>query len=142
MYHWPYCPKAGGARAGAASRALAAAILLLSPAAAIAAPQRLDCSLTVLETKAGSKQDVGAENRSIAVVFDDVAKTISVTQDGNSRALTHVTMTQMTMNGYVNDMSLGIDVSSWKIVLQTYMPEPDSMRVEYEVCRLSAKPPP
>lgn len=75
-------------------------------------------------------------------MFDDVAKTISVTQDGNSRALTYVTMTQMTMNGYVNDMSLGIDVSSWKIVLQTYMPEPDSMRVEYGVCRLSAKPPP
>ena len=137
MYHWPFRPRGRGTWC-----ALTIALLLLSPAAAIAAPQRLDCTLTVLETKAGSKQDVGVEKRSITVVFDDLAKTITVTQDGNARVLNHVTMTQMTMNGYVDDMSVGIDVSSLKIVFQTYMPEPDSMRVEYGACSSSTKSPP
>ncbi len=137
MDHRPFRPIAG-----CALGALAVSLLLLSPTGAIAAPRRLDCSLTVLETKAGSKQDVGTEHRSIVVVFDDEAKAITVTQDGSSQVLNHVTMTQMTMNGYAADMSLGIDLSSWKIVFQTYKPDPDSMRVEYGVCSLSPKPPP
>ncbi len=137
MDHRPLRPTAVGAWG-----ALAAALLPLPPAGAIAAPQRLDCSLSVVETKAGSKQDVGTEHRSIVVVFDEEAKAITVNQDGISRALNHVTMTQMTMNGYVADMSLGIDLSSWKIVFQTYMPDPESMRVEYGTCSSSTKPPP
>jgi hypothetical protein len=140
MYHRQLRPKAAGA-VGVLG-ALAAALLPLSPADAIAALQRRDCSLTVVETKAGSKQDVGAENRSIVVVFDDEAKAITVNQDGSSQVLNHVTMTQMTMNGYAADMSLGIDLSSWKIVFQTYQPDSSSMRVEYGVCSLSPKPPP
>jgi hypothetical protein len=137
MDHRPFRPIAGCTLA-----ALTAALLLASPAGAIAAPRRLDCSLTVLETKAGSKQDVGTENRSIVVMFDDEAKAITVNQDGSSQVLNHVTMTQMTMNGYAADMSLGIDLSSWKIVFQTYQPDSSSMRVEYGVCSLSPKPPP
>lgn len=135
MGHWPFCPGAVGAPV-----ALAAALLALSPAAAIAAPKRLDCSLTVRETKAGSKLDVGPENRSITVVFDKEAKALTVRQDGGARVLSNVTMTQSSMNGYVSEMSLGIDPSSWSIVLQTY--KPDSVDVEFGTCSLSAKPPP
>ncbi|MGP0088830.1 MAG: hypothetical protein ACLPKB_02555 [Xanthobacteraceae bacterium] len=118
--------------------ALAGALLLLSPAGAIAAPKRLDCNLTDFETKAGPKSDSGTEKRSITVVFDEEAKGLTVYQYGSARVLNNVTISQTSMNGYVNDISLGIDPSSWNIVFQTY--EPDTTRVEFGVCGLSAKP--
>lgn len=133
MHHRRFCPGAV-----CAAVALAAALFALSPA--IAAPKRLDCNLTVLETKAGSKLDVAPENRSITVVFDKEAKALTVRQDGGARVLGNVTMTQNSMDGYVSEMSLGIDPSSWSIVLQTY--KPDSVDVEFGACSLSAKPPP
>jgi hypothetical protein len=118
--------------------ALAAVLIAMSPASA--APRRLDCSLTVLETKAGPKLDVAAEKRAIIVVFDEQAKALTVRQDGGARALGNVTMTQSSMTGYVDEMSLGVDPSSWSVVLQTY--KPDSMDVEFGACALSAQPPP
>jgi hypothetical protein len=128
------------AEAAGALSALAAGLLLLSSAAAAAAPKRLDCSLTKLETRAGGNFDVKAESRSITVVFDDAAKTLTVYQDDSGRALNQVTMTQISMNGYVDEMSLGIDLSSWSIVLQTY--KPNSITSEFGACSQSAKPPP
>lgn len=125
--------------AGALS-ALAAAHLLLPSALAVAAPKRLDCSLTELETTVRPKYEAEAENRAIIVVFDEEARTLAVYQDGNRRVLDHVTITQISMNGYVDEISLGIDMSSWSIVLQTY--KPNSMSAEFGACSQSAKPPP
>ncbi len=118
--------------------ALAAVLFSMSPAGA--APKRLDCTLTVLETKAGLKLDVAAEKRSIIIVFDEQAKALAVRQDGGARTLSNVTMTQSSMTGYVGEMSLGVDPSSWSVVLQTY--KPDSVDVEFGTCSLSAEPPP
>jgi hypothetical protein len=84
--------------------------------------------------------DVGAEKRSIVVVFDEEAKALSVLQDGDERALGNVTMTQNSFNGYVGEMSLGVDPSSWSVVLQTY--KSDTVETEFGACSLSAKPPP
>lgn len=120
--------------------ALAAAFALLLPAGAVAGPQSLDCRLTQLETKAAAKFDVETESRPITILFDEEARALTVTQDGNARALHNVTITQSSMNGYVDDMSLGIDPSSWRIVFQTY--KPDSERIEFGACSLNAKPPP
>lgn len=125
-------------RAVDALGAFVGAFLLLSPAGAIAAPKRLDCNLTNFETKAGPKSDSGTEKRSITVVVDEEAKGLTVYQDGNARALNNVTISQTSMNGYVADISLGIDPSTWNIVFQTY--EPDTTRVEFGVCGPSAKP--
>lgn len=126
-------------RAIAGASALATA-LLLPPAVAAAAPKQLDCSLTRLETRAGPNFEVEGENRPIAVIFDDEAKSLAVSAGAGKRGLGHVTITQISMNGYVDDMSLGIDMSSWSIVLQTYKPE--AMTTEFGACRESAKPPP
>jgi len=135
MHRWWFCPRGVDALG-----AFAATLLLLSPAGAIAAPKRLDCNLTNFETKAGPKSDSGAEKRSITVVFDEEAKGLTVYQDGSARVLKNVTISQTSMNGYVDDISLGIEPSSWNIVFQTY--EPDSTRVEFGTCSLSTKPPP
>ncbi len=126
-------------KAAGALSALAAAHLLL-PSALAAAPKRLDCSLTNLETTVGPKYEAEAENRPITVVFDEEAKTLAVYQDGNRRVLDHVTITQISINGYIDEISLGIDMSSWSIVLQTY--KPNSMSAEFGACSQSAKPPP
>ncbi len=136
MHHWRF-----SARAVDVLGALAAALLLVSPFAALAAPKRLDCKLTSLETRAGPKTDVAAESRSITVVFDQDAKALTVYLDGSALALTNVTMSQIAMSGYVSGkVSLSIDPSSWSIAYQTY--KPDSTSTEFGTCSLSAKPPP
>lgn len=118
----------------------ATGLLLLSSAGAIAAPKRLDCNLTDLETKVGPNFNVEAENRAITVVFDAATKALTVYQDGSASVLKGVTMTQISMNGSTEDMSVGIDPSSLSIVFQTY--KPGSMHAEFGVCKLSEKPPP
>jgi hypothetical protein len=126
-------------RVGASAlSALAMALVLLWSADANAAPRRLDCSMAKLETKSGSNFDIEAENRSISVVFDEDAKTLSVYQDGGKQPLAHVTITPIAMSGYVDDLSLGIDRSSWSVVLQTY--KPGSKSTEFGSCSLSTKP--
>jgi len=136
MHHWRSRP-----RAVDVVGTLAATLLLVSPLAARAAPKRLDCNLTSLETRAGPKTDVGAENRSITVVFDEEAKALTVYPDGSALALTNVTMSSIAMSGYVSGkVSLSIDPSSWNIAFQTYKPE--STSTEFGTCSPSAKPPP
>jgi hypothetical protein len=135
MHHRRFCSRAAGT-----SGALAA-IILLSPAGAIAAPQRLDCTLSSLETKTASATDVVAENRPTTVVFDQAAKALTAYPNGSALVLTNVTMSQIAMSGFVNgQVSLSIDPSSWSIVFQTY--KPDSTSTEFGTCSLSAKPPP
>jgi len=134
MHHWRFCPRAVDALG-----AIAAAVLPLPPAGAVAAPQRLDCNLTSLETRTGSTTDAVAENRSITVVFDREAKALTVYPNGSALVLTNVTMSQIAMSGYVSgDVSLSIDPSSWSIVFQTY--KPASANTEFGTCSPSAKP--
>jgi hypothetical protein len=122
----------------AAASALATALLV--PAIGVAAPKRLDCNLTTHETRMGPNLAFERENRPIAVVFDDETKSLAVYQDGEKRGLSHVTITRIFMNGYVDEMSLGIDMGSWSIVLQAYKPE--ATIAEFGVCSQSAELPP
>jgi hypothetical protein len=112
-------------------------ISLLSADHAIAATTRLDCSLTELETKEGTKTDFKTESRIITVIVDEDAKMITVDQDGVEQRLKHVTITQTALNGYNEELSLGIDASSGGVVLQTY--KPVSMIAEFGVCRHGTK---
>jgi hypothetical protein len=112
------------------------ALILLSPGGAIAAPTALDCTLTELVANTGRE----AENRSITVVLDEEARSLTVYQDGSAQVLSHITLTQSTMNGYVKGMSLGIDRSSLSVVFQIY--KPNSTSTEFGSCTVSAKPPP
>ena len=134
MHHWRLCLGAVGAL-----DAVTAAVLLLAPDGAIAAPQRLDCTLNSVETRAGPTTDVGAESRSITVVFDQAANTLTVYPNGSALVLTNVTMSQVAMSGYISGQaSLSLDPSSWSIVFQTY--KPASTTTEFGTCSLSTKP--
>lgn len=116
---------------------LAIVISLLSADLAIAATTRLECSLTELETKEGTKTDLKTESRIITVIVDEDAKMITVDQNGVEQRLNHVTITQTALNGYNEGLSLGIDASSGGVVLQTY--KPISMTAEFGICRHSTK---
>ncbi len=100
-----------------------AVLAILAPKAISAAPQTLDCILTDVEIKSsGAKfeSQVGSEKRSIAVFFDDDAKTLAIKQDGIDTPLRNVAISQTSITGAGTKISLGVDRSSWRIVFQTY----------------------
>jgi hypothetical protein len=109
------------------------------PSAGTASPTRLDCNLTTLETRAGKQFDSGVESRSITVVFDQETNALILYQEGSSR-LDNVSMSVASINGAAGNVTLGIDRSSWGIVLQTK--KTDSTIAEFGACGLSTKPPP
>jgi hypothetical protein len=119
-------------------RAFAVALLLLPPAIASAAPRQFNCTLTQLETVAASNFTQAAEDRSIAVLADEEAKTIAVSQGGSEQTLDHVTFSVLTINGYTAAISLGLEMSSGAIVFQSY--SPDSKKTEFGVCSSNPVP--
>jgi len=127
-----------GALISKGAGALAVVLLLLAAPSANAAPKRLDCALTNVETKLNEKSDFEPEKRSISVVFDEQIKALTVYQDGRALALNNVTTTVTSINGYVDQVSLGINSADWNIVLQTY--QSDSTRAEFGVCSPSTQP--
>ena len=106
------------------SSALAAALMLFSPTRAACAPKSFDCRLTVVETKASGKKDVGSEQRSIVLLIDEQAKAVTVQQDSGARALDNVTMSEHNINGYVDDLSLSVDLSAGKSPSKHTSPPP------------------
>jgi hypothetical protein len=54
------------------------------------------------------------------------------------RDLGKVTISTITIDGYTDDLSIGIDRSSWSIVVQTYVQ--DHVRAEFGVCKPAAAP--
>jgi len=121
------------------SISLAAVYAIPPVGSAIAAPQRLDCNLTTLETKQGQKFDSVDENRSIIITIDKDAKLITIDSGGDEHTLQNVTVSVTSMNGFDDKFSLGIDTSSLSIVMQKY--QVDSMLAEFGSCKESLQPP-
>ena len=108
---------------------------------AAAAPQVLDCILADIETKSGGtkfESQVAAEKRAIIVTFDEQKGELTVREGETVATLRNVTITQTSMNGAADGISLGIDRSSWRIVFQTY--GQDSVRNEFGVCNRRPTP--
>ncbi len=95
-------------------------------AAASAAPQQLDCTLTDTEAKPGS------ESRPIVVIFDEDEKTLTAEESGRSYSFTKVSISNVSINGQDDSVSLGIDRSSFGFVWQQY--GADKVRTEYGQC--------
>lgn len=119
-----------------AGRAMTFALLastLLSPATSFAAPRSLDCELNEVETTQGRTFDLAPESRSISLTLDEGLQTMTLYQNGAGQALSHVTITQIAMNGYTDNTSVGIQVSSENIVLQSYAL--NFTKAEFGTCR-------
>jgi hypothetical protein len=97
---------------------------------AFAAPMRLECVLT----------SVGADDkettRTILVVFDAEINTLISYQGARPREFSDVTISTVSINGNTDDMSIGIDRSSWSLVVQTY--SQDRVSGEFGTCRPAA----
>lgn len=111
----------------------ALALAPLWSAGACAAPVRLDCTLE------GPKVDGKVTTRTVTVIFDADGDRLSLQQDTQRQDFAHVTISTVSINGSTNDMSLGIDRSSWSIVLQTY--GADRIERQYGTCRQPASKP-
>lgn len=113
-----------------ATHALVAAAVLMADAA-FAAPQRLECTLT--DTDAQS----GVEQRSIALIFDDAAATMTLEEGGRARDLTDVSISTTSMSGNDANITVGVSRSSLRVVLQTY--QKNTVENEYGVCSIGGQ---
>ncbi|HUI22388.1 MAG TPA: hypothetical protein VLZ74_15250 [Methylocella sp.] len=114
-------------KAAAVVSALVPACSLFFPVAAFAKPTRLECTLT----SAGA--DGKEMSRKISVVFDAGANTLDFYQGSQHSELAKVTISTISIDGYTDDMSIGIDRSSWSIVVQTY--SQDHVLAEFGICK-------
>ena len=101
--------------------------VLARSAGALAAPQQLDCVLTDTGTQPGS------ESRPITVVFDDEAKTLTVQDSSQNYSFASVSISNVSISGVDQSVSLGIDRSSLGIVWQKY--GATEVATEYGRCR-------
>ena len=107
--------------------------VLAHPAGASATgQQQLDCVLTDTGTQPGS------ENRAIAVVFDEAAKSLSAQDGSRNFSFTTVSISNVAINGANDSVSIGIDRSSLGIVWQKY--GSTVVVTEYGKCRRSGHP--
>ncbi|MGD0331770.1 MAG: hypothetical protein ABSA90_00790 [Xanthobacteraceae bacterium] len=110
----------------------ALAMVPLWTAAASAMAQRLDCVLTDKEASPAS------ESRPIVVVFDEDAKTVTAEAGGQTYSLEKVSISNISINGAADSISLGIDRSSFGIVWQQY--GTDKVSTEYGQCHPTRSP--
>ena len=97
-----------------------------------AKPQQLDCVLTDIGTQPGS------ESRPIVIVFDEDVKTLKAEASSQSYSFANVSISNVSINGADDDVSLGIDRSSLGIVWQQYGTR--KVVTEYGQCRRTGQP--
>jgi len=108
-------------------------LAVLSPwsTAACADTQRLACVLTDTEANPDS------ESRPIVVDFDEETKSLKAEDAGHVYTFGKVSISNVTISGQAEHVSLGIDRSSLGIVWQRY--EASKVRTEFGNCQ-RAKP--
>lgn len=116
-----------------ATASVAALLLVLArPGGASATPQRLNCVLT------DTADRLASENRSVIVIFDDAAKTVSAQAGGQNYNFDNVSISNIAISGNMSSNSVGIDRSSFGIVWQQY--GADKVTTEFGQCRRGNEP--
>jgi hypothetical protein len=101
---------------------------------ASAAPKQLNCILTDTEAKPGS------ESRPIVVVFDEDAKTLTAKDSDHTYSFSKISISNVSINGLGDTVSLGVDRSSFGIVWQQYGSGADKATTEFGHCLPAAAP--
>lgn len=97
-----------------------------------AAPQQLDCVLTDTEYK------IGSENKGVIINFDEEKRVLMARQNDNNYTFGSASISNVSISGRADNISVGIDRSSLGIVWQEYAT--DNVRTEYGHCRPTAPP--
>ena len=92
-----------------------------------AASQQLNCLLSDTPARSSS------QDHSVAVVYDEDNKILTAEADGRHYRFGKVTITYIAISGQTDDVSVGIDRSSYGIVWQHYLA--DKVNTEYGHCR-------
>jgi phage baseplate assembly protein gpV len=90
--------------------------------------------LTDTESKPGS------ESRPIAVVFDEAAKTLTAKDGDHTYSFSKISISNVSINGLGDTVSLGVDRSSFGIVWQQYGGGADKPTTEFGHCQPAAAP--
>jgi hypothetical protein len=106
---------------------IATLISLVAWIEASAAAQQFDCVLT------DTAEQLGSENRTIVVVFDESAKTLKARDGTQNYSFSNVSISTIAISGDVDSVSVGIDRSSLGIVWQQYAA--DKVVTEFGHCR-------
>jgi hypothetical protein len=99
---------------------------------ASAESQQFNCILTDTEARPRS------ENRSIVVVFDEDAKTLIAKDGDHNYTFSKISISNVSINGMDDSITLGIDRSSLGIVWQQYAA--DKVTTEFGHCHPSGRP--
>lgn len=99
---------------------------------AFAAPRQFDCILTDTEARPGS------ESRPVVVVFDEDAKTLTAKDGDHSYSFSKISISNVSINGLDDAVSLGIDRSSFGMVWQQYAA--DKVTTEFGHCQPAPTP--
>lgn len=97
---------------------------------ATAAPVQLACTLSHIG------DDGKAVSRPLAIVFDGETNTIGIDDTGAHSDLAHVRISTISVNGYNDRLSLGIERSSLALVLQHYDAQAHST-AEFGSCKIA-----
>jgi len=101
-------------------------------ASSTAASQQFDCVLTETEVK------IGAENRRVSIIFDEEKRVLMAKQDDRDYIFASASISNVSISGLADNISVGIDRSSLGIVWQEYAA--DKVHTEYGRCRPAAPP--
>lgn len=113
--------------AAAAAAVAAIGATLGATAGASAASQQLNCVLTDTTAQPAS------QSQPIVVVFDEAAKTLQAQAGNQSYSFGNVSISTVAISGDVDDVSLGIDRSSFGIAWQQY--GADKVTTKFGQCR-------
>lgn len=82
----------------------------------------------------------GVQHQAITPLFDADRDTTDLREGARRTALTHVTISTMSMSGWDRDTTIGVSLSSLRVVLQTYSGQ--NVQSEYGTCVQSDAPKP
>lgn len=104
-----------------------ALISLVTSTEAIAAAQHFECVLT------DTADQLASENHEVVVVLDESARSLKAQDGSHSYSLADVSISNISISGDVDNLSIGIDRSSLGIVWQQY--QANKVVTEFGHCR-------
>jgi hypothetical protein len=89
-------------------------LMMALGASAATASEQLTCTLT--DTVA----QPGAQSRPMTIIVDDAANTLKAQEGEQTYTFRDVSISSVSISGHADDISLGIDRSSFGVVFQSY----------------------
>ena len=104
-------------------------LMMALGAIAATASEQLTCTLT--DTAA----QPGAQSRPLTIIVDDAANTLKAQEGERTYTFRDVSISSVSISGHADDISLGIDRSSFGVVFQSYGGATNAAAIEFGRCQ-------